>query len=61
MTLAQPCNGGGFNSGVTTVAEALTKPIGEIHVQAVYPQVNTTVLAGAEYPTGYTRGATWFE
>jgi hypothetical protein len=61
MTLAQPCNGGGFNSGVTTVAEALAKPIGELHVQAVYPQVNTTVLAGAEYPTGFTRGAAWFE
>jgi len=61
MTLAQPCNGGGFNSGVSTVAEALAKPIAEIHVQAVHPQVNTTVLDGAEYPTGFTRGATWFE
>jgi len=61
MTLAQPCNGGGFNSGVSSVAEALAKPLAEIHVQAVFPQVNTTVLAGAEYPTGFTRGATWFE
>jgi len=61
MTLAQPCNGGGFNSGVSTVAEALAKPLAEVHVQAIFPQVNTTVLAGAEYPTGFTRGATWFE
>jgi hypothetical protein len=61
MTLAQPCNGGGFTSGVTTLAEALAKPIGEIHVQAVFPQVNTTVLAGAEYPTGFTRGSVSFE
>ena len=61
MTLAQPCNGGGFNSGVNSVAEALAKPIGEVHVQAAFPQVNTTVLNGAEYPTGFTRGATWFE
>jgi hypothetical protein len=61
MTLAQGCNGGGFNSGVSTVAEALTRPIGELHVQAVFPQVNTTVLAGTEYPTGFTRGAAWFE
>jgi hypothetical protein len=61
MTLAQPCNGGGFTSGVTTLEEALAKPIGEIHVQAVFPQANTTVLAGAEYPTGLTRGAVSFE
>jgi exo-beta-1,3-glucanase (GH17 family) len=61
MTLAQPCNGGGFTSGVTTLAEALARPIGEIHVQAVFPQVNTTVLAGAEYPTGFTRGSVSFE
>jgi len=61
MTLAQPCNSDGFNSGVTTVAEALARPIAELHVQAVFPQVNTTVTAGAEYPTGFTRGAAWFE
>ncbi len=63
MTLAQPCNGGGFNSGVSTLAEALARPIGEIHVQAVFPQVNTTVLdaAGTEYPTGFTRGSVSFE
>jgi hypothetical protein len=61
MILARSCNDGGFSSGVTTVAEALAQPIGELHVQAVYPQVNTTVLAGAEYPTGFTRGAAWFE
>jgi hypothetical protein len=61
MTLAQPCNGGGFTSGVTTLAEALAQPIGEIHVQAVFPQVNTTVLAGPEYPTGFTRGSVSFE
>ena len=61
MTLTQACNGGGFTSGVTTLAEALAKPIGEIHVQAIFPQVNTTVLAGAEYPTGFTRGSVSFE
>jgi hypothetical protein len=61
MTLAQGCDGGGFGSGVTSLAQALTKPIGELHVQAVYPQVNTTVPNGAEYPTGFTRGAAGFE
>jgi hypothetical protein len=63
MTLAQGCNGGGFTSGVTTLAEALAKPIGEVHVQAVFPQVNTTVKngAGTEYPTGFTRGSVTFE
>jgi hypothetical protein len=63
MTLAQACNGGGFTSGVSTLAEALAKPIGEIHVQAVFPQVNTTMKngAGTEYPTGFTRGSVTFE
>ncbi len=63
MNLAQACNGGGFTSGVTSLAEALAKPIGEIHVQAVFPQVNTTVKngAGTEYPTGFTRGSVSFE
>jgi hypothetical protein len=63
MNLAQACNGGGFTSGVTTLAEALAKPIGEVHVQAIFPQVNTTVKngAGTEYPTGFTRGSVSFE
>lgn len=61
MTPAQLCNGGGFTSGVSTVADALTKAIGEVHVQAVYPRVNTTVLGGTEYPTGFTRGSIVFE
>jgi hypothetical protein len=61
MNLSQACNGGGFASGVTTLAEALAKPIAEVHVQAVFPQVNTTVKAGAEYPTGFTRGSVSFE
>jgi hypothetical protein len=63
MNLAQGCNGGGFNSGVTTLAQALAKPIGEVHVQAIFPQVNTTVKngAGTEYPTGFTRGSVSFE
>jgi hypothetical protein len=61
MTLAQGCNGGGFGSGVTTLAAALAQPIGEVHVQAVFPQVNTTTLAGTEYPTGFTRGSVTFE
>jgi exo-beta-1,3-glucanase (GH17 family) len=63
MTLAQACNGGGFTSGVTTLAEALARPIGEVHVQAIFPRVNTTVTngAGTEYPTGFTRGSVSFE
>ena len=63
MTLAQACNGGGFTSGVTTLAQALARPIGEVHVQAIFPQVNTTVTngAGSEYPTGFTRGSVSFE
>jgi hypothetical protein len=59
--LAQSCNGGGFTSGVTPAQQALARPIGEVHVQAVYPQVNRTVLSGAEYPTGFTRGSVTFE
>jgi hypothetical protein len=43
------------------LAEALAKPIGEIHVQAVFPQVNTTVKVGTEYATGFTRGSVSFE
>ena len=61
MNLAQACNGGGFSSGVTTLAEALAKPIGEVHVQAIFPQVNTTVKVGTEYATGFTRGSVLFE
>jgi hypothetical protein len=61
MTLAQGCDGGGFGSGVTSLAQALAKPIGEVHVQAVFPQVNTTTRAGTEYPTGFTRGSVTFE
>jgi hypothetical protein len=61
MTLTQACNAGGFTSGVTTLAEALAKPIGEVHVQAIFPQVNTTVKAGTEYATGFTRGSVSFE
>jgi exo-beta-1,3-glucanase (GH17 family) len=63
MSLAQGCDGGGFGSGVTTLAQALAQPIGEVHVQAVFPQVNTTVTngAGTEYPTGFTRGSVTFE
>ena len=43
--------------------QALAKPIGEIHVQAIFPQVNTTVKngAGTEYATGFTRGSVSFE
>ena len=61
MTLAQACNAGGFTSGVNTLAEALAKPIGEVHVQAIFPQVNTTVKVGTEYATGFTRGSVSFE
>jgi len=63
MTLAQGCAGGGFGSGITTLTQALAQPIGEVHVQAVFPQVNTTVRngAGTEYPTGFTRGSVTFE
>jgi hypothetical protein len=62
MTLAQACNAGGFTSGVTTLAEALARPIGEIHVQAIFPQVNTTTaVPDVGYPTGFTRGSVSFE
>jgi hypothetical protein len=61
MTLDQACNADGYTSGVTTPAEALARPIGQVHVQAVFPNLNTTVLAGPEYPTGFTRGSVSFE
>lgn len=62
MTLAQGCNDDGFNSGVTTVEQALTKAIGEVHVQAVFPRVNTSSPAeNGSYPTGFSRGSIVFE
>jgi hypothetical protein len=62
FAITQNCNGGGFTSGITTAAQALTKAIGEIHVQAIFPQVNTTVKNQAnEYPTGFTRGSVFFD
>ena len=64
MTLVQPCNGGGFNSGVTTVAQALAQPIGAVNTQFTFPNVNTTVNSGTAaapiYATGLTRGKTEF-
>lgn len=64
MTLVQPCNGGGFNSGVSTVAQALAQPIGAVNTQFTFPNVNTTVNSGTAgapvYATGITRGKTEF-
>lgn len=62
MALVQPCNGGGFNSGVTTVAQALAQPIGAVNTQFTFPNVNTTINSGTAtapvYATGITRGKT---
>ena len=64
MTLVQPCSGGGFNSGVSTVAQALAQPIGAVNTQFTFPNVNTTVNSGTSgapvYATGLTRGKTEF-
>jgi hypothetical protein len=64
MTLVQPCNGGGFNSGVTSVAQALAQPIGAVNTQFTFPNVNVTVNSGSAgspvYATGLTRGKTEF-
>jgi hypothetical protein len=64
MTLVQPCNGGGFSSGVSTVAQALAQPIGAVNTQFTFPNVNTTVNSGTAaapvYATGLTRGKTEF-
>ncbi len=64
MTLVQPCNGGGFSSGVTTVAQALAQPIGAVNTQFTFPNVNTTINSGTTgapvYATGLTRGKTEF-
>ena len=64
MTLVQPCNGGGFNSGVSTVAQALAQPIGAVNTQFTFPNVNTTINSGTAaapvYATGLTRGKTEF-
>jgi hypothetical protein len=64
MTLVQPCNGGGFNSGVSTVAQALAQPIGAVNTQFTFPNVNTTINSGTVaapiYATGLTRGKTEF-
>jgi hypothetical protein len=65
MTLVQPCNGGGFSSGVSTVAQALARPIGAVNTQFTFPNVNTTINSGTAgapvYATGLTRGKTVFE
>jgi hypothetical protein len=64
LQLVQPCNGGGFSSGVTTAAQALTRPIGAVNTQFTFPNVNTTINSGTAsepiYATGITRGKTEF-
>ena len=64
MTLVQPCQGGGFNSGISTVAQALAQPIGAVNTQFTFPNVNTTINSGTAgapvYATGITRGKTVF-
>lgn len=64
MTLVQPCNGGGFSSGVSTVAQALAQPVGAVNTQFTFPNVNTTINSGTVaapiYATGLTRGKTEF-
>ncbi len=64
MTLVQPCNGGGFTSGISTVAQALAQPIGAVNTQFTFPNVNTTINSGTAaapvYATGLTRGKTEF-
>ncbi len=64
MALVQPCSGGGFNSGVSTVAQALAQPIGAVNTQFTFPNVNTTVNSGSAgapvYATGISRGMTEF-
>jgi hypothetical protein len=64
MALVQPCNAGGFNSGVSTVAQALGQPIGAVNTQFTFPNVNTTINSGTGaapvYATGITRGKTEF-
>ena len=64
MTLVQPCNGGGFSSGVSTVAQALAQPIGAVNTQFSFPNLNTTVNSGTAgapiYASGITRGKTEF-
>ena len=64
MTLVQPCNGGGFSSGVSSVAQALAQPIGAVNTQFTFPNVNTSINSGTAaapvYATGLTRGKTEF-
>jgi hypothetical protein len=64
MTLVQPCNGGGFNSDVSTVAQALAQPIGAVNTQFTFPQRqhhDQLRHRGAPiYATGLTRGKTEF-
>ena len=64
FVLVQPCNGGGFGSGITTVAQALAQPIGAVNTQFTFPNVNTTINSGTSgapvYATGITRGKTEF-
>lgn len=65
FTLIQSCNGGGFSSGVNSVADALQQPIGAVNSQFNYPNVNTTINSGTAgapiYATGLTRGKTSFQ
>ncbi len=64
MTLVQACNAGGFSSGISTVAQALARPIGAVNTQFTFPNVNTTINSGTAsnpvYATGLTRGKTEF-
>lgn len=65
MTLVQACTGGGFSSGISTVAQALAQPIGAVNTQFTFPNVNTTINSGTAgapvYATGLTRGKTVFD
>jgi len=65
MALVQSCQGGGFNSGVASVAQALAQPIGAVNTQFTFPNVNTTINSGTVgapiYATGITRGRTLFQ
>jgi hypothetical protein len=45
------------NTCTQSAAQTLSGPIAEIHVQAVAPNFNTTVLSNSRYATGFTIGS----
>ena len=60
FTLSNGC-GSPYSGNYTTAAAVLAQPIGAVNSQLIYPNINTTIISGAVYPTGIARGLTQFQ